>query len=127
MTQLASWVRRLSPRLPRPPVADGLLIRPMAKGRRLYDVRARGNRSERNQRSRPSISTYTETRHLDPWIMSLITLADGEVVNVGPIRTRILEDGGDTGQRLGVVEVSLQPGTAGPPQHIHREHDETFF
>jgi mannose-6-phosphate isomerase-like protein (cupin superfamily) len=57
----------------------------------------------------------------------LVSLADGEVVNIGPIRTRILEDGGDTGHRLGVVEVSLQPGTAGPPQHIHREHDETFF
>ena len=50
-----------------------------------------------------------------------------EVVDFGPISLRILEDGSHTGHRVGVVWSSLPPGTPGPPQHIHREHDETFF
>ena len=25
------------------------------------------------------------------------------------------------------MECTLAPGWAGPPQHIHREHDESFF
>ena len=29
--------------------------------------------------------------------------------------------------RWGLVECSLAPGWGGPPQHIHREHDESFF
>jgi uncharacterized cupin superfamily protein len=28
---------------------------------------------------------------------------------------------------MGVIECSLPPGWAGPPQHIHRQHDESFF
>ena len=31
------------------------------------------------------------------------------------------------GGRLGVVALDLAPGWGGPPQHVHREHDETFF
>jgi quercetin dioxygenase-like cupin family protein len=50
-----------------------------------------------------------------------------EVINVGPETIRILEDGNHTGHRVGLVEVSLPAGSPGPPQHIHREHDETFF
>ncbi|MDQ6837188.1 MAG: cupin domain-containing protein [Actinomycetota bacterium] len=59
--------------------------------------------------------------------IKLVTPRDGEVIDVGPIRTRILEDGSATGGRLGMVEVTLQPASAGPPQHVHRQHDETFF
>jgi quercetin dioxygenase-like cupin family protein len=51
----------------------------------------------------------------------------GEQVGRGPLGMRILEDGSNTGQRLGVVEVRLAPGVVGPPQHVHREHDETFY
>jgi quercetin dioxygenase-like cupin family protein len=40
---------------------------------------------------------------------------------------RILEDGSNTERRLGVVEVRLAPGVVGPPQHVHREHEETFY
>ena len=50
-----------------------------------------------------------------------------EVVDFGPSSLRILEDGSHTGHRVGVVWSSVPPGTPGPPQHIHREHDETFF
>jgi len=40
---------------------------------------------------------------------------------------RVLEDGGRTAGRLGLIEVTLPPHGAGPPQHLHREHDETFY
>jgi mannose-6-phosphate isomerase-like protein (cupin superfamily) len=59
--------------------------------------------------------------------IKVVTPADGEVITMGPIRTRILEDGTATGERLGLVEITLRPASPGPPQHIHREHDETFF
>jgi mannose-6-phosphate isomerase-like protein (cupin superfamily) len=40
---------------------------------------------------------------------------------------RVLDDGTATAGRLGVVQCDLVPGWGGPPQHVHREHDETFF
>jgi mannose-6-phosphate isomerase-like protein (cupin superfamily) len=57
----------------------------------------------------------------------LVTPDTAEVINVGPETIRILEDGDHTGHRVGLVECSLPPASPGPPQHIHREHDETFF
>jgi mannose-6-phosphate isomerase-like protein (cupin superfamily) len=51
----------------------------------------------------------------------------GETVSAGPITHRILEDGSHTGHRIGLVEVTLPPRTGGPPEHIHHQHDETFF
>ena len=52
---------------------------------------------------------------------------DGERTTAGPIGMRILEDGSHTGHRLGLMEATLPPGPAGPPQHIHHEHDEVFI
>lgn len=40
---------------------------------------------------------------------------------------RVLEDGRAIDGRWGIVECTLAPGWSGPPQHIHREHDEAFF
>jgi mannose-6-phosphate isomerase-like protein (cupin superfamily) len=40
---------------------------------------------------------------------------------------RVLEDGAATQGRIGAVLCDLVPGWGGPPQHLHREHDETFF
>ena len=51
----------------------------------------------------------------------------GELALSGPISARIIEDGSHTGHRLGLVEATLQPGPAQPPQHIHHEHDEVFI
>ncbi len=53
--------------------------------------------------------------------------AGGEALRAGPMSIRILEDGSNTGHRLGVVEVTIPPRLAGPPQHVHRRHDETFY
>ncbi len=59
--------------------------------------------------------------------IQLITPDIGEVLQVGPIRVRVLEDGTATAGRLGLVELTLKAASNGPPQHVHREHDETFF
>ncbi|MCU1605908.1 MAG: cupin [Modestobacter sp.] len=40
---------------------------------------------------------------------------------------RILADGSAVDGRWGLVECTLAPGWVGPPQHVHREHDESFF
>lgn len=52
---------------------------------------------------------------------------EGETFRAGPVTFRVLEDGSAIQQRMGVVECSMPPGWAGPPQHIHRKHDESFF
>jgi mannose-6-phosphate isomerase-like protein (cupin superfamily) len=53
--------------------------------------------------------------------------ANGGEVLAGPNRIRILEDGSNTGHRIGLLEARLPPGSGGPPQHIHRAHSETFY
>ena len=57
----------------------------------------------------------------------VIRPGEGEPTMTGPIGLRIIEDGSHTGHRLGLVEATLQPGPAQPPQHIHHEHDEVFI
>ncbi|HEY1291960.1 MAG TPA: cupin domain-containing protein [Chloroflexota bacterium] len=57
----------------------------------------------------------------------VIRPGEGEVAISGPIGARIIEDGSHTQHRLGLVEASLPPGAAAPPQHVHREHEEVFI
>jgi len=52
---------------------------------------------------------------------------EGELLRAGPVLHRVLEDGTVTAGRLGLVECRLPAGWTGPPQHVHRAHDETFF
>jgi quercetin dioxygenase-like cupin family protein len=59
--------------------------------------------------------------------VTLTTPGKGEEFPAGPVRFRILEDGVGVDKRFGVVESYLPPGWSGPPQHIHRAHDETFY
>ncbi|MDQ2791471.1 MAG: cupin domain-containing protein [Actinomycetota bacterium] len=59
--------------------------------------------------------------------IAIVSAGEGEIVSAGPIRIRILEDGGRTQHRLGVVEVTIPPHVDGPPQHVHHEHEETFY
>ena len=51
----------------------------------------------------------------------------GDVVRLGPITMRILEDGSTTGHRLGMGEITVAPHSGGPPQHRHARHDEGFY
>jgi mannose-6-phosphate isomerase-like protein (cupin superfamily) len=58
---------------------------------------------------------------------SIVGPDDGEIVRLGPATVRILEDGGTTGHRLGIGEITVAPHSAGPPQHRHARHDEGFY
>jgi quercetin dioxygenase-like cupin family protein len=59
--------------------------------------------------------------------VSVVGPDDGETIQLGPARIRILEDGATTGHRLGIGEITLAPHTQGPPQHRHAQHDEGFY
>ncbi|WP_037605999.1 cupin domain-containing protein [Streptacidiphilus rugosus] len=59
--------------------------------------------------------------------VSLVGPDDGEHIDLGPARLRILEDGRTTAHRLGIAEITLAPGMDGPPQHRHAQHDEGFY
>jgi quercetin dioxygenase-like cupin family protein len=59
--------------------------------------------------------------------VSVATPADGEVIELGPAKIRIMEDGGTTAHRIGIAEVTLAPHSDGPIQHRHAEHDEGFY
>jgi mannose-6-phosphate isomerase-like protein (cupin superfamily) len=59
--------------------------------------------------------------------VSVVGPDDGEVIDLGPARVRIMEDGRTTAHRLGMAEITLAPRSAGPPQHRHARHDEGFY
>ena len=59
--------------------------------------------------------------------VSIVAPEGGEVIDLGPARIRILEDGSTTAHRLGIGEITLAPHSDGPPQHRHAQHDEGFF
>ena len=59
--------------------------------------------------------------------VSVVPPTGGEVIQLGPIQLRILEDGSTTDHRLGIAEITLLPRTQGPPQHRHARHDEGFY
>jgi quercetin dioxygenase-like cupin family protein len=59
--------------------------------------------------------------------VSVIGPADGEMIQLGPVQMRILEDGRTTGHRLGAGEITIPPRAGGPPQHRHAQHDEGFY
>ncbi|WP_329400382.1 cupin domain-containing protein [Streptomyces lydicus] len=62
----------------------------------------------------------------DPAV-SVVGPGDGETILLGSTRMRVLEDGSNTGHRLGLAESVLAPHTPGPPQHRHAQHDEGFY
>lgn len=51
----------------------------------------------------------------------------GDTWSAGGVGFRILADGHAVDRRWGLVECTLAPGWGGPPQHVHRAHDESFF
>ncbi len=59
--------------------------------------------------------------------VSVVGPGDGETILLGTTRLRVLEDGSNTGHRLGMAESVLAPHTPGPPQHRHAQHDEGFY
>jgi pimeloyl-ACP methyl ester carboxylesterase/mannose-6-phosphate isomerase-like protein (cupin superfamily) len=67
--------------------------------------------------------------HTDPGLtgVSVVGPDDGDTLLPPPTRMRILEDGGNTGHRLGAGEITVAPHADGPPQHRHARHDEGFY
>lgn len=59
--------------------------------------------------------------------VSALGPADGEVIQLGPVRVRILEDGSATQHRIGVGELTLAAHAEGPLQHRHASHEEGFY
>ncbi|MGK5731686.1 cupin domain-containing protein [Streptomyces sp. URMC 124] len=57
----------------------------------------------------------------------MVRPGEGETIVLGTTRMRVLEDGSNTGHRLGLAESVLAPHTPGPPQHRHAQHDEGFY
>lgn len=58
---------------------------------------------------------------------NLIFADSGELLEIGPTRIRVLEDGSRTDNRIGAIASILPSGISGPPQHRHLMHDETFL
>jgi quercetin dioxygenase-like cupin family protein len=52
---------------------------------------------------------------------------EGTRWSVAGAEFRVLADGSAVEGRWGVVQCTIAAGWTGPPQHIHREHDESFF
>lgn len=64
----------------------------------------------------------------DPASSVVIVPSDGgELLQLGPVQMRMLEDGTTTSHRLGIGLIRVPPHTAGPPQHWHASHDEGFY
>jgi quercetin dioxygenase-like cupin family protein len=59
--------------------------------------------------------------------VSIVAPDKGELIELGPDRIRILEDGRTTGHRIAIGETTLSPHSLRPPQHRHAEHDEGFY
>jgi mannose-6-phosphate isomerase-like protein (cupin superfamily) len=59
--------------------------------------------------------------------INLVAAGTAEIIRVGPIEMRVLEDGSRTDNRIGAVEITAPPRTPGPPRHAHHMHDETFL
>jgi quercetin dioxygenase-like cupin family protein len=59
--------------------------------------------------------------------VSVVGPDGGDLIQLGPVQMRILEDGRTTSHRLGVGEITLAPRADGPLQHRHAQHDEGFY
>ncbi|XP_014551808.1 hypothetical protein COCVIDRAFT_41958 [Bipolaris victoriae FI3] len=59
--------------------------------------------------------------------INFVPASSGEILKLGHITCRIMEDGSRTDNRIGSAEFTLPPNTPGPPAHWHEMHDETFL
>ena len=53
--------------------------------------------------------------------------AEGTALALGPTRTVVKVAGASTGGRLGVVEMRVEGGWAGPPPHVHDVVDHVWY
>ncbi|KAK1751001.1 RmlC-like cupin [Echria macrotheca] len=71
-------------------------------------------------------TTRPETRIMPRKLISCVRSNGGEILRLGFLTCRIIEDGTNTGGRVGAIEFTLPPKSAGLPPHWHEKHDETF-
>jgi hypothetical protein len=45
---------------------------------------------------------------------------ENEILQIGPLKLEVLEDGSGTDRRLSAVYIYVPPRTPGPPQHWHQ-------
>ncbi|MFC8131184.1 cupin domain-containing protein [Streptomyces sp. NPDC057302] len=82
--------------------------------------------SDEPRTSEPLTEPPTEQLVAAPAV-SVVGPDEGETIVLGTTRLRVLEDGSNTGHRIGLAESVLAPHTPGPPQHRHAQHDEGFY
>ncbi len=59
--------------------------------------------------------------------VKVITGDAGEVLQFGPTRIRILEDGSRSENRISAIASMMPAHVNGPRTHVHLMHDETFL
>ena len=59
--------------------------------------------------------------------INLVRAGAADIIRIGGIIMRVLEDGSRTDNRIGAFEITVPPRTVGPPRHAHHMHDETFL
>lgn len=61
--------------------------------------------------------------------MDTVVLQSGEgrVMNMGPVRITVQEDGSHTQGRLAVAEFQIAPHAPAPVPHTHHAHEEGFY
>ncbi|KAF2455842.1 RmlC-like cupin domain-containing protein [Lineolata rhizophorae] len=59
--------------------------------------------------------------------VNFVPASAGEIIDLGAIKVRVMEDGSRTDNRIGAAEIVVPAGTPGPPPHWHEMHDETFL
>jgi pimeloyl-ACP methyl ester carboxylesterase len=74
-----------------------------------------------------AIMDFARQHTMSTAIVAIVGPGDGELMLSGPTTLRILEDGSNTGHRIGMAEIVIAPHTGGPMQHRHARHDEGFY
>ncbi|KAJ6150567.1 hypothetical protein N7471_001766 [Penicillium samsonianum] len=59
--------------------------------------------------------------------VSFVPAKNGDVLVLGNLKLRVMEDGSNTDMRISSAELIIPPGARGPPPHWHEMHDETFL
>ena len=60
--------------------------------------------------------------------ITLVPARAGEIIRIGhQLVGRVMEDGSNTDNRLGMIALTLAPHASGPVAHWHEMHDETFL
>ena len=57
----------------------------------------------------------------------ILSVNEGHIVSLGPIRMIVKEDGTSTRGTLAIAEFEVAPRVPTPPLHVHHAHEEGFY